>query len=83
MLAESLFAPAETKISSAEISHPLALDVYKRQVLDSDYDEDAANQIFLDGYICKEAIYRKMCIRDSIEGDALRSCNEILRSHRL
>ena len=27
--------------------------------LDSDYDEDAANQIFLDGYICKEAIYRK------------------------
>ena len=29
------------------------------EVLDSDYDEDAANQIFLDGYICKEAIYRK------------------------
>lgn len=37
------------------------LSVFAREleVLDSDYDEDAANQIFLDGYICKEAIYRK------------------------
>ena len=39
----------------------LVLSVFAREleVLDSDYDEDAANQIFLDGYICKEAIYRK------------------------
>ena len=37
------------------------LSVFGRVVeeLQSDYDEDAANQIFLDGYICKEAIYRK------------------------
>ena len=39
----------------------LVLSVFAREleILDSDYDEDAANQIFLDGYICKEAIYRK------------------------
>ena len=37
----------------------LAVFARELEVLDSDYDEDAANQIFLDGYICKEAIYRK------------------------
>ena len=29
------------------------------EILEPDCDEDAGNQIFLDGYICKEAIYRK------------------------
>ena len=44
-----------------EKKNRLVLSVFAREleVLDSDYDEDAANQIFLDGYICKEAIYRK------------------------
>ena len=44
-----------------ERKNRLVLSVFAREleVLDSDYDEDAANQIFLDGYICKEAIYRK------------------------
>ena len=43
------------------VKNRLMLSVFAREleVLDSDYDEDAANQIFLDGYICKEAIYRK------------------------
>ena len=42
-----------------EKKNRLVLSVFAREleVLDSDYDEDAANQIFLDGYICKEAIY--------------------------
>ena len=44
-----------------EKKNRLVLSVFAREleILDSDYDEDAANQIFLDGYICKEAIYRK------------------------
>lgn len=44
-----------------EKKNRLVLSVFAREleVLGSDYDEDAANQIFLDGYICKEAIYRK------------------------
>lgn len=39
-----------------EKKNRLVLSVFAREleVLDSDYDEDAANQIFLDGYICKE-----------------------------
>ena len=39
----------------------LVLSVFAREleILDPDCDEDAGNQIFLDGYICKEAIYRK------------------------
>ena len=50
-----------------EKKNRLVLSVFAREleVLDSDYDEDAANQIFLDGYICKEAIYRKMCCLQS------------------
>ena len=41
-----------------EKKNRLVLSVFAREleILDSDYDEDAANQIFLDGYICKEAI---------------------------
>ena len=39
-----------------EKKNRLVLSVFAREleVLDSDYDEDAANQIFLDGYICKD-----------------------------
>lgn len=45
------------------------LSVFAREleVLDSDYDEDAANQIFLDGYICKEAIYRKTPLDEKLQ----------------
>ena len=44
-----------------EHKNRLVLSVFAREleILDADYDEDAANQIFLDGYICKEAVYRK------------------------
>ena len=44
-----------------ERKNRLVLSVFAREleILDSDCDEDAGNQIFLDGYICKEAIYRK------------------------
>lgn len=39
----------------------LVLSVFAREIelLEPDYEEEAGNQIFLDGYICKEAIYRK------------------------
>ena len=44
-----------------ERKNRLVLSVFAREleILDPDCDEDAGNQIFLDGYICKEAIYRK------------------------
>lgn len=44
-----------------ERKNRLVLSVFAREleILDTDCDEDAGNQIFLDGYICKEAIYRK------------------------
>ena len=44
-----------------ERKNRLVLSVFARELerLDPDCDEDAGNQIFLDGYICKEAIYRK------------------------
>ena len=44
-----------------ERKNRLVLSVFSREleILDPDCDEDAVNQIFLDGYICKEAIYRK------------------------
>ena len=44
-----------------ERNNRLVLSVFAREleILDPDCDEDAGNQIFLDGYICKEAIYRK------------------------
>ena len=44
-----------------EKKNRLVLSVFAREleILEEDYDDDAANQIFLDGYICKEAIYRK------------------------
>ena len=44
-----------------ERKNRLVLSVFAREleILEPDCDEDAGNQIFLDGYICKEAIYRK------------------------
>lgn len=44
-----------------EKKNRLVLSVFAREVefLDEVYDEDAENSIFLDGYVCKEAIYRK------------------------
>ena len=44
-----------------DVKRKLILSVFAREleILDPDCDEDAGNQIFLDGYICKEAIYRK------------------------
>ena len=47
--------------SHEERKNRLVLSVFAREleILDPDCDEDAGNQIFLDGYICKEAIYRK------------------------
>ena len=44
-----------------ERKNRLVLSVFAREleILDPDCDEDAGNQRFLDGYICKEAIYRK------------------------
>ena len=44
-----------------ERKNRLVLSVFAREleILDPDCDEDAGNQIFLDEYICKEAIYRK------------------------
>ncbi len=44
-----------------EKKNRLVLSVFAREVefLEEVYDEDAENSIFLDGYVCKEAIYRK------------------------
>ena len=44
-----------------ERKNRLVLSVFAREVelMDGVTDEDACNQIFLDGYICKESIYRK------------------------
>ena len=44
-----------------ERKNRLVLSVFAREleILEPDCDEDAGNQIILDGYICKEAIYRK------------------------
>lgn len=44
-----------------ERKNRLVLSVFAREVelMDGMTDEDACNQIFLDGYICKESIYRK------------------------
>lgn len=44
-----------------EHKNRLVLSVFAREIefLDETSDECASNQIFLDGYICKEAIYRK------------------------
>ena len=44
-----------------EHKNRLVLSVFAREVeyLENTTDEDAVNQIFLDGYVCKEAIYRK------------------------
>ena len=44
-----------------ERKNRLVLSVFAREleILEPDCDEDAGNQIFLDGYICKETIYRK------------------------
>ena len=44
-----------------ERKNRLVLSVFAREleILEPDCDEDAGNQIFFDGYICKEAIYRK------------------------
>ena len=48
-----------------EKKNRLVLSVFAREleVLDSDYDEDAANQIFLDGYICKAVSYTHLIRR--------------------
>lgn len=44
-----------------ERKNRLVLSVFAREVelMDGVTDEDTCNQIFLDGYICKESIYRK------------------------
>jgi single-stranded DNA-binding protein len=44
-----------------ERKNRLVLSVFAREVelMDGITDEDACNHIFLDGYICKESIYRK------------------------
>ena len=44
-----------------ERKNRLVLSVFAREVelMEGMTDEDACNQIFLDGYICKESIYRK------------------------
>lgn len=44
-----------------EKGNRLILSVFAREieVLEEVYDDDSRNEIFLDGYICKEPIYRK------------------------
>ena len=44
-----------------EKKNRLVLSVFAREIelLDEENEEEAGNQIFLDGYICKESIYRK------------------------
>lgn len=44
-----------------EHKNRLVLSVFAREfeLLEEPEEENAANQIFLDGYICKEAVYRK------------------------
>ena len=44
-----------------EHKNRLVLSVFARELefLDSATDEDASNQIFLDGYVCKETVYRR------------------------
>lgn len=42
-----------------EKKNRLVLTVFAREVELLDIEEEAENQIYLDGYICKEAIYRK------------------------
>lgn len=44
-----------------EQKNRLVLSVFAREleILNDATEEDASNQIFLDGYICKEAVYRK------------------------
>ena len=44
-----------------ETRNRLVLSVFVREleVLETVYEDDNENQIFLDGYICKEAVYRK------------------------
>ena len=46
-----------------EKKNRLVLSVFAREleVLDSDYDEDAANQIFLDGYIQENTAWTRNC----------------------
>ena len=44
-----------------EHKNRLVLSVFARELelLENGCDDDASNEIFLDGYICKESIYRK------------------------
>lgn len=44
-----------------ELKNRLVLSVFVREIefVEEEYDEIKSNQIFLDGYICKDPIYRK------------------------